>query len=70
MTEEERKEKGIESLPGSLEAAVKCMKENELVKNVLGNHTFNQYIKAKEFEWDNYRTMVHQWEIDNYLKIY
>lgn len=70
MTEEERKEKGIESLPGSLEAAVKCMKENELVKNVLGNHTFNQYIKAKEFEWDNYRTMVHQWEIDNYLKKY
>ena len=46
------------------------MKENELVKKVLGDHTFNQYIKAKEFEWDNYRTMVHQWEIDSYLKKY
>ena len=70
MTQAERDEKGIESLPGSLEEAIKYMKENELVKKVLGDHTFSQYLKAKELEWDNYRTMVHQWEIDSYLKKY
>ena len=36
----------------------------------LGNHTFNNYIKAKKNEWDDYRSKVHKWELDNYLKQY
>ena len=27
-------------------------------------------IKAKEVEWDEYRTQVHKWEIENYLSKY
>lgn len=68
MTEEERKQEGIESLPGSLEEAVKHMEESSLVKETLGEHTFNNYVKAKKKEWDDYRTKVHQWELDNYLR--
>lgn len=70
MTEEERNNEGIESLPESLKAAIDCMKENELVKDVLGEHIFSKYIEAKELEWDEYRTQVHQWELDKYLKKY
>ncbi|MDI9215532.1 type I glutamate--ammonia ligase [Clostridium tertium] len=70
MTLEERDLDGIDSLPGSLEEAIKYMEESELVKETLGNHTFNNYIKAKKNEWDDYRSKVHKWELDNYLKQY
>ncbi|MCF0149124.1 MAG: type I glutamate--ammonia ligase, partial [Clostridium sp.] len=70
MTLEERDLEGIESLPGSLEEAIKYMEESELVKNTLGEHTFNNYIKAKKAEWDDYRSKVHAWEIENYLNQY
>ena len=70
MTLEERAEEGIDSLPGTLEEAIRYMEESELVRKTLGEHTFNNYIKAKTAEWDDYRTKVHQWEIDNYLNQY
>ena len=70
MSLEERNLDGIESLPGSLEEAIKYMEKSELVKETLGEHTFNTYIKAKKAEWDDYRSKVHKWELDNYLNEY
>lgn len=70
MSEEERSELGIENLPSSLEEAINYTKQSELVKETLGTHIFNNYVKAKQLEWDQYRTQISQWEIDNYLKKY
>jgi len=70
MTEEQRLKEGIEALPGSLEEAVKEMKKSELVREVLGEHIFNKYIEAKTQEWDDYRTKITQWELDEYLTRY
>ncbi|AEV70385.1 type I glutamate--ammonia ligase [Acetivibrio clariflavus] len=70
MTEEQRLKEGIEALPGSLEEAVKEMKKSELVKEVLGEHIFNKYIEAKTQEWDDYRTKITKWELDEYLTRY
>ena len=70
MTAEERETEGIDSLPGTLEEAISYMKENELVKEALGAHTFEKYIEAKEAEWDEYKSKVHDWEIEKYLKKY
>jgi glutamine synthetase len=70
MSKEERKEAGIESLPDSLANAVKLLKEDEVVKNSLGEHIVNEFITAKEIEWDKYRTYVTQWELDSYLNAY
>lgn len=70
MTEEERVKEGIEALPGSLEEAIKEMKKSELVRQVLGDHIFYKYIEAKTTEWDEYRTKVSKWEIDQYLPKY
>lgn len=70
MSEEDRIAEGIDSLPGSLDEAIKYMSESELVRKTLGEHTFNNYIKAKKAEWDDYRIKVSQWEIDNYLDQY
>ncbi|MEQ8154708.1 MAG: type I glutamate--ammonia ligase [Clostridiaceae bacterium] len=70
MTEDERISSGIEGLPGNLIEAVSYMKDNELVKVTLGEHIYKNYTKAKQQEWEEYITKVHQWELDNYMKKY
>ncbi len=70
MTEKERKDYGIESLPGSLDEAVREMEKSFLMREVLGDHTFEHFLKAKKMEWDKFRTRVHQWELDEYLSVF
>ena len=67
MTKAEKDAAGIDNLPHNLINAVKYMQKSELMKKTLGNHAFNLYTQAKIDEWDDYRTKVHQWEIDEYL---
>ena len=65
-----RAAKGIESLPGTLHEAVKCLKADEVICEALGEHVLSQYVEGKEKEWDAYRTHVSSWEIDRYLVMY
>lgn len=67
MTPGEKKELGIESLPASLEEAVYELKNDPVIIDALGNHTMARFIEAKEMEWDDYRTKITKWEIDQYL---
>jgi glutamine synthetase, type I len=67
MTNEQRKEAGIETLPENLYEAVQCMKNDKFVCDVLGEHIVEKYTEAKLKEWEDYRTRVSQWEIDEYL---
>lgn len=67
MSSLEKKEKGIDSLPGSLDEAIKALEEDEFILGVLGEHVASKYIEAKKTEWDNYRTKVTEWEIEEYL---
>lgn len=70
MSDEERLNAGIENLPNNLYEAVNFMKESELAKKALGGHIYENYIEGKEAEWDDYRTKVHDWELENYLDRY
>jgi len=70
MTQDEREELGIQSLPGNLHEAIREMRDSEFVKDVLGEHVFTKYLEAKRAEWDSFRTVVTQWELDNYLEKY
>ncbi|MEL4306188.1 type I glutamate--ammonia ligase [Methanococcoides sp. LMO-2] len=69
LSEQEREEMGIESLPGNLKEATDKMKTSNFVRNALGDHVFENYLAAKTAEWDNYKARVHQWELDTYLSI-
>ena len=69
LTKEERSELGIESLPGNLKEAIDAMNSSGFVRNVLGDHVFEKYLKAKNAEWDKYKACVHPWELDTYLSI-
>lgn len=66
MSAQEREERGIASLPGSLEAAVEALEAGQIGREVLGEHVYNEYVALKKAEWDSYRTTVHTWEIQNY----
>lgn len=67
MTEDERKAAGIEVLPADLYDAIEELKKDEFVKTTLGEHASHVYIEAKTLEWDEYRTKVHKWEVEQYL---
>jgi glutamine synthetase len=69
LTEEERKERGIKSLPGSLGEAIAVTEKSELIREVLGDHAFERFIWLKKNEWDEFRIQVTPYELDKLLPI-
>ncbi|MDQ1327172.1 MAG: glutamine synthetase, partial [Candidatus Poribacteria bacterium] len=69
MSEEERKELGIATLPSSLQEAIELTENSELVKKALGDHIFEKFIENKKMDWDKYRIQITQYELDKYLPI-
>jgi glutamine synthetase len=69
MSEQERKKRGIESLPASLEEAIIECEKSELVRETLGDHIFEKFIANKKIEWDNYRIHVSRYELQKYLPV-
>lgn len=67
MSDQEKKELGIEAVPGTLIEAVYELEKDELVQEALGRHVSAKYIEAKKVEWANYRMQVTEWEINQYL---
>lgn len=70
MSYQQRKSRGISSLPSTIMEAVGYLKEDELIKETLGKHIFNHIVEAKKIEWSIYKKQVHAWEIDQYLTTY
>lgn len=66
LKDEERRELGIESLPGSLKEALDFMESDEIIKAALGEHVFADFMRLGRAEWDAYRIRVHDWELERY----
>ena len=66
MTAEELAERGIRGLPASLDAAVRAMEADAVVMDALGPYAV-RYAAGKRREWEEYRTQISQWELDQYL---
>lgn len=58
---------GFDHLPTNLMHAIKELKQDELMKDVLGEHIYKNYIRAKEEEWRQFSAVVTNWEIEHYL---
>ncbi|MFC1856250.1 glutamine synthetase family protein [Thermodesulfobacteriota bacterium] len=69
MSASRKADLGIDSLPGSLNEAITTMENSELMKEVLGDHIFNNFLANKKKEWDAYKTHVSKFELDRYLSI-
>lgn len=70
LTKEEIEERGIENLPETLSEALKCMKKDTLVKEVLGEHAYKAYRACKKKEWNDYKNYVSSWELNRYMMVY
>ncbi len=70
MNPEERRQYGIDSLPGSIDEAIAELLRDDVILECLGDHIVGRFVDAKRYESDVYRTQVHQWELDQYLAIY
>lgn len=69
LTEAERRELGIESLPDSLGEAIDITEKSELVRKTLGEHVFSRFVELKRKEWEDYRVQVTQYELKEYLPV-
>jgi glutamine synthetase len=69
LTAEQRKERGITSLPETLGEAIDELAASELGRKALGPHIFDRYIEIKRKEWDEYRVQLTDWERERYLAV-
>ena len=67
LTAEERRDQGIQSLPETLGEAIDELSKSELVRKAFGDHIFDNYVKLKRSEWDDYRVQLTEWETKRYL---
>ncbi len=69
MTEAERQERGIGTLPASLLEAILLAEKSEVVRKALGEHTFKAFIENKKIEWNQYKAQVTEYELKKYLPV-
>jgi len=68
MSYEERKQRGIVSLPESLKEALDELETSDLMRETLGATAFENFLNEKRKEWDQYRLQVTEWEVNRYIK--
>src|SRR5580692_25157 len=70
LSERERRESGIRTLPKSLRQAIDELDRDPVVRATLGDHLFHAFRDAKLAEYERYRRAVHPWEREQYLRLY
>lgn len=68
MDESDLQKRGINQLPGSLAEALRELEGDSVIKDTLGVEAYTAFTRAKQAEWDEYRTRVMDWEIEYYLE--
>jgi glutamine synthetase len=69
LTAEQRRERGIVSLPETLGEAIDELSRSALARKALGPHIFDRYVELKRKEWDEYRVQLTDWEMKKYLSV-
>lgn len=67
LSEDERKLRDINALPGSLYEALLELQESKVAQEALGPHIYPNFLAAKLREWDQFRINVTPWETDQYM---
>jgi glutamine synthetase len=68
--EDDREERGIETLPNTLGQAVDALEDDEVILDALGEHVAEKYVQAKSEEYTEFLASVSDWEIDRYLETF
>ncbi len=65
----DRADLGIVRLPDTLSTALDVMERSDLVRQALGDHVFDWFIRNKRREWERYQHHVSSFELETYLPI-
>ncbi len=68
--EGERQRHRAKLLPATLGEALEGMREDNLIRETLGDSLYEGFIDAKSIEWIEYRKQVHAWELERYLPVF
>ncbi len=69
MSRSERADAGVNHLPHNLDEAIKAMEASELVREALGDHVFEWFLRNKKREWARYQQHVSRYELEEYLPV-
>ncbi len=70
LSEEDRKNKGIELLPQNLGEAIDALEQDSLLQELIGQKICSEFIRLKRDEWLEYSRHVSSWERDRYLELF
>ena len=68
--EEESQRHPAKLLPATLGEALEELREDNLIRETLGDSIYEGFIEAKSIEWLEYRKQVHAWELERYLPVF
>lgn len=66
----ERRARGIEFLPQTLQEAVSAFAADPLTERVLGTGLRGEFIRCKSEEWEAYHLSISRWEVDRYSHMF
>jgi glutamine synthetase len=70
ISEQERRARGIEFLPQTLQEAVAAFAADPLVERTLGRELRDEFVRYKSEEWETYHLSVSRWEVERYSQMF
>ena len=70
VNEKDLAARGVHRLPWTLGEAVTAFEQSEFVRGVLGAELHESYTDYKRAEWQEYNTVVSEWEQAKYLRLW
>ena len=70
ISDAERRARGIDFLPQTLQEAVAAFAADPLMEEALGKELRDEFIKYKTMEWESYHLTVSQWEVERYSHLF
>jgi len=69
MSSDQRMSAGVRHIPRNLAEAITAMENSELVRDALGDHVFEWFLRNKKREWARYEQHVSRYELEEYLPL-
>ncbi len=66
ISEDERRARGIDFLPQTLQEAVAAFAADPLAQAALGKELRDEFIRYKSEEWEEYHLSISRWEVERY----
>ncbi|WKD59661.1 glutamine synthetase family protein [Corynebacterium caspium] len=67
LTRRERRAMGYTDLPTSLDHALHRLENSDFMAEILGEHVYEYFLRAKWAEWREYQQQITRWELDTTL---